>query len=821
MRHWLLAVLTAFATAAFAAGVVPTSDTQAVQPLAAVARYDLPAVDRPAALAEDDLRAAQDLPPRFALPAAVDLSPETSGTWEALADGETLLWRLRATAPGALSLNLTCDRFHLPKGARLVLYPAAGGRETAREFTAFDNREDDQLWTPVVLGDDLVIELTLPVAARHDYALHIASINVGYRCFGEPAEKSGACNVDVVCPEGDGWRDQIDANGVYTIGGTWICSGSLVNNTAQNGAPYFLTANHCGVNAGNAASLVVYWNFQSPTCGQHGGGSLADFQSGAIFRATYATSDFCLVELEEMPSPASHVTYAGWDRTGADAQQAVCIHHPSTDEKSISFEYQPTTVTTYLGSAVPGNGTHIRIADWDLGTTEPGSSGSPLYDQNHRVIGQLHGGYAACGNNLSDWFGRFSVSWAGGGASSNRLSNWLDPLGSAPATLDLYDPDASGLRVLPSGGLVAQGPVGGPFAPASQVYTLENNGATPLTFQVTDDASWLTISGAGGVLPPHGAAQVTVAIGPAASNLPAGVYDGTITFTNVTDGDGNTVRPARLQVGSPQVVFSFPLNSNPGWTTQGQWAFGDPQGLGGEHGDPDPNTGYTGSNVYGYNLAGDYTNTMPEYHLTTGALDCSAWQAVSVRFRRWLGVEQPGYDHAYFRASHDGVNWTTVWENEGEINDNGWQLVEYDLSAIADGQPTVYLRWTMGTTDSSYIFCGWNLDDIEVLGLPAGGTPVADAPTARTALTSATPNPFNPSTEVRFELAAAGPARLEVLDARGRLVRVLVDAPLAAGPQRAVWNGTDDAGRRVGSGVYVLRLASAGTVAFDKVLLVK
>ncbi len=163
MRLWIIAVLAAMALPALAAGVVPTADTASVQPLSAVARFDLPAVDRSAALAEDDLRAAQDLPPRFALPGEVDLSPENSGTWEELPDGETLLWRLRATAPGALSLNLGCDRFRLPKGARLVLYPAQG-RETAREFTALDNREDDQLWTPVVLGDDLVIELTLPAA---------------------------------------------------------------------------------------------------------------------------------------------------------------------------------------------------------------------------------------------------------------------------------------------------------------------------------------------------------------------------------------------------------------------------------------------------------------------------------------------------------------------------------------------------------------------------------------------------------------------------------------------------------------------------------
>ena len=193
-----------------------------------------------------------------------------------------------------------------------------------------------------------------------------------------------------------------------------------------------------------------------------------------------------------------------------------------------------------------------------------------------------------------------------------------------------------------------------------------------------------------------------------------------------------------------------------------------------------------------------------------------------MQFRRWLGVEQPSYDHAYFRVSNDGVNWTTVWENASEINDNGWQLVSYDISVVADHESTVYLRWTIGPTDSSYIYCGWNLDDVEILALPAGGgTPVADAPAAGTGLRAATPNPFNPATEVRFELAAAGRARLEVLDTRGRLVRVLADAQMPAGLQHVIWDGADDAGRRVGSGVYLLRLETAGTVDTGKVMLVK
>jgi hypothetical protein len=207
----------------------------------------------------------------------------------------------------------------------------------------------------------------------------------------------------------------------------------MVNNSAQDSTPYFMTAYHCGISSSNASSLVAYWNYETSVCGGTPDGSLSDWQSGAYFRAGYSSSDFTLVELDSDPDPAWGVTFAGWDRSGNNATTAIAIHHPSVDEKRISFEYASTTTTSYLGTSVPGDGTHERVIDWDVGTTEGGSSGSPLFNQNHRVIGQLHGGYAACTNNSSDWYGKFSVSWSGGGSSSSRLRDWLDP-GNTGAT---------------------------------------------------------------------------------------------------------------------------------------------------------------------------------------------------------------------------------------------------------------------------------------------------------------------------------------------------------------------------------------------------
>ena len=121
----------------------------------------------------------------------------------------------------------------------------------------------------------------------------------------------------------------------------------------------------------------------------------------------------------------------------------------------------------------------------------------------------------------------------------------------------------------------------------------------------------------------------------------------------------------------------------------------------------------------GYNLNGDYTNNMPERHMTTMAIDCSELSRTSLRFQRYLNVEQPAYDHAYIRVSTDGSNWDEIWTNGSEITDSSWNLVEYDISDYADGEETVYVRWTQGTTDGSWLYSGWNIDDVEIWGVVA------------------------------------------------------------------------------------------------------
>jgi len=164
----------------------------------------------------------------------------------------------------------------------------------------------------------------------------------------------------------------------------------------------------------------------------------------------------------------------------------------------------------------------------------------------------------------------------------------------------------------------------------------------------------------------------------------------------------------------PQIAYNFTFDSDPGWSTEDLWAWGQPTGSGGEYGNPDPSSGYSDVNVYGYNLYGDYQNNLPERHLTSTALDCTNMANVQLLFWRWLGVEQPAYDHAALRVSNDGVSWSTIWQNSATITDSTWLPQEFDISAVADNQPTIYLRWTMGPTDYSWRYCGWNIDDVQI-----------------------------------------------------------------------------------------------------------
>ena len=209
-----------------------------------------------------------------------------------------------------------------------------------------------------------------------------------------------------------------------------------------------------------------------------------------------------------------------------------------------------------------------------------------------------------------------------------------------------------------------------------------------------------------------------------------------------TDNNGGACYSFTTTV-APGLVYSWSMDTNPGWTISGgTWAWGVPAGAYG-----DPSSGHTGANVYGYNLNGRYANNIPEYNLTTTAINCANLTQVSVKFWRWLGVEDAAYDHAYVRVSNDNANWTPIWQNPtgSDLIETAWSQQSYDISAVADNHATVYVRWVMGTSDAAVRYCGWNIDDVEIWGLT--GTPADTTPPTPNPMTFASaPAPASTST---------------------------------------------------------------------------
>jgi lysyl endopeptidase len=403
----------------------------------------MPALDVETLMAEDEVNNAQKIGPyRFGQNMEVSVNAQSEGLWEELKDGSRV-WRMGFRCEGAYSVNFIFNDFYLPFGSRFHIYNE-NGETIYGPFSYNDNRADNGFATFPIPGELVFIELYEPVMAAGQSRIQLQTVTHGYRDIFKLAESrgggSGSCNINVNCPEGDDWQDHKRSVAIMVSGGSGFCTGAMVNNTAQDGTPYFLSANHCM--GGGTNNWVFKFDYERPGCANSGGPAVTggNFTQGATIRASNAGSDFALLQLNSAPPAGHSVYYAGWDRSGNAPSSSVCIHHPSGDRKKITFDNNAATQGTFSGAAC------WRIATWEAGTTEPGSSGSPLFDQNKRIIGQLYGGSANCTNNVDDYYGRFNVSWDGNSAST-RLKDWLDPTNSGVTTLDGYDPNATSLAL--------------------------------------------------------------------------------------------------------------------------------------------------------------------------------------------------------------------------------------------------------------------------------------------------------------------------------------------------------------------------------------
>ena len=430
---------------------------------------------------------AGDRPWRFGHNNYTELNLDNSGTWKEFSNGDKV-WQLVLTCEEALTVNLSFTNTSIPEGNELYVY----NPEKSFILGSFKQKHiyNGELGTELVPGNTAIIEYYVPKSNTVG-ALNVNSVTHGYRTANEFMQKafgsSGACNMNANCPDGASWVNERNSVVMLVSGNSGFCTGALINNTLNDGKPYVLTANHC---YSNPANWIFRFNWQSENCNNPGNSPSFLSLSGATLRSRRTPTDFCLVEitggLTNNTVPSSYSPFfAGWDNSGDIPSTTVCIHHPSGDIKKIAFDDDAATISQSMGSSEANSTWTVQ---WDRNTTtEGGSSGSPLFDQSHRIIGQLWGGGASCSNlNSPDYYGRVSKSWEPNGSDqSNQLKYWLDPNNAGASFIDGFDPSGASASEFDAGvsgaGLDETAVCATDYIPS---FTLSNPGSQTLTSAV-------------------------------------------------------------------------------------------------------------------------------------------------------------------------------------------------------------------------------------------------------------------------------------------------------------------------------------------------
>lgn len=394
---------------------------------------------------------SKEQPWRFGYKYDTDISIVDEALYLEFADGGKL-WEYTVSCPGAQSINLLFENFNLPEGAQIYLYDV-NRTNYVGAYTSLNNRPDGMLGTELVHGESIIVEYYEPAEVDFQGTFTISSVIHGYRSLdpiqaelSKALNDSGDCQYDVECPLGNGWENEIRSVAMIIVNGNGICTGALMNNTCEDGRPLLLSANHCLTSSTSNWAFRFNWKTQpgSETCATLGtsidpGPPYDQTANGATVLANGTEADFLLLEIDNL-TPTNvldwNLYFSGWDRSDAEViENATCIHHPKGDVMKISREENAPYHNTISNTSV------WWIDQYEMGVTEVGSSGSPLFDQNHRIVGQLYGGIAACAgtnpNSGYDYFGRLGVAWNYG------LDTILAPTACGDAlVVDGWEPDA-------------------------------------------------------------------------------------------------------------------------------------------------------------------------------------------------------------------------------------------------------------------------------------------------------------------------------------------------------------------------------------------
>ncbi len=376
------------------------------------------------------------------------LDASNCGTWTMLENGDKV-WMLRFRTANALAVNVLFDKLLMPQGSSLFLYSADLSFFDG-PYTQEDCKTHGRFATAEVYGDEAIIEYYQPADVISEASIGLYGFGHLYNHVNDPRnemdnDRSDPCEVDVNCPEGCDWKKERDSVVRLTLtdgGDQYLCSGSMVNNTGLDFKNYILTAFHCceGISDADLLLCSVKYNWERSSCGS--GLPLNHNKSGVVKHADSndgggsSGSDFALFELEGTIQNSWHVYYSGWDASNSTPDTGVCIHHPAGDYKKISFT--DAMVSSSWGAA----NTHWRMAWYETesgwGVTEGGSSGSPVYNQDHRIVGTLTGGGSCCvvndcgantGPTAFDYYGKFKNHWSSNpNTAAQKLKVWLDPI---------------------------------------------------------------------------------------------------------------------------------------------------------------------------------------------------------------------------------------------------------------------------------------------------------------------------------------------------------------------------------------------------------
>lgn len=446
----------------------------------AIAEYKLTPPDLSAVTNQDLENDEKGNAYRVGINMPVNLTMQNAGTWSKLADG-TNVWRLVIESKNAVALGLYFqEEVKLPIGSKLFAYNA-NHRQIAGAYTSntpsFEAME-------MIQGEKLFLEysapgnvLDLPVFSIKEVVYFYRGVQDHTDQFKDAKEqttKAESCQVDVACSEGTNWQNQIKAVVHYSFSdsqGTYVCSGATINNTSQNCTPYLLTAWHCGERTAGSSisSWVFYWRYQKTTCStgaanasdpnpgsytMTGGTVKASSGNGTMTPTSsqVAGSDFYLVQLSSSIPSTYQPFLAGWDRTNTAATSGVGIHHPAGSAKKISTYTSSLASSTYNGGSANAHWRVIWAATTNgHGVTEGGSSGSPIFNQNGRIVGQLSGGSSYCNTPTQpDLYGKIYYDWDQNGSTSTaQLKAWLDPTNTGATTLDGIAPPCSSTPAAP------------------------------------------------------------------------------------------------------------------------------------------------------------------------------------------------------------------------------------------------------------------------------------------------------------------------------------------------------------------------------------